>query len=68
MIGEDLSNVTCASSTKHGIRHRMSNRVAVGMADEMPVEWNVNAAELEWSAFGKAMGVVADSDAEGHMT
>jgi hypothetical protein len=65
-IGEQLADITPSHGAENGVSHRVGDCVTVGMADEVTIEWDVDTAEPERTAISEAMGIVPDTESNGH--
>src|SRR5205085_11271462 len=54
-IGKELADVPRPDCTENGVGDGVGDGVTVGVANEMPIEGDVDASELEWAAVGEAM-------------
>jgi hypothetical protein len=63
-VGKQSADVAQSRRAEHGVRHGMSDRVAVRMAVQMHVGGDLDAAKHERAAGCEAVRVVPDAGAE----
>ena len=59
------ADVAQSRRSQESVAHGVRQRVAIGVADRPFMKWEFDAAENQFSSFGKAMQVVSDPRA-GH--
>ena len=66
VIRKMRADVAQASSAEKSVAECVSKDVAIGMADGTLVEWDFDAADDKFAAFGEAVKIVADPATNAH--